>query len=344
MPQFTSYMRRFFVRNNYDLVHANFFLSGLVAMELKRLTGTPFAITFHALGKVRRIHQKSCDEFPDARLEIEERIAAEAERIIAECPQDEEDLLTLYDAVPDRISMVPCGFDPREMYPVERSRARRLLGLPDGKIILQFGRMVKRKGVETLVRAFAKLATAGNSDATLVIVGGETRDPDPVRTPELGRLMSIARELGVADRIIFTGSRDRDELRFFYSAADVFVSVPWYEPFGITPLEAMACGVPVIGSDVGGIKFTVADGETGFLVPPQDECALAGRLHDLLSDEMLGSEFRRNAIERVHRNFTWKKVAYRLETLFAEAARDGRFSFPLVADGSYASRQPRGVA
>ena len=119
------------------------------------------------------------------------------------------------------------------------------------------------------------------------MVGGESREPDPATTPEIGRLQAIARAEGVADAVTFVGSRGRAEIRDYYSAADVFVSTPWYEPFGITPLEAMACGTPVIGSAVGGIKMTVLHGETGFLVPPDDPEALAARLGDVLRDPAL---------------------------------------------------------
>src|SRR5262245_46869110 len=116
----------------------------------------------------------------------------------------------------------------------------------------------------------------------LLVVGGESREPDPAATPEIGRLRRVAAEEGVAGAVTFVGSRRRDELRLYYAAADVFVTTPWYEPFGITPVEAMACGRPVVGAAVGGIKATVRDGETGFLVPPKDPAALAERLARLL--------------------------------------------------------------
>ena len=104
----------------------------------------------------------------------------------------------------------------------------------------------------------------------LLVVGGESRQPDPRITPEIGRLQSVADEENVQSLVTFVGSRGRSELNTYYSAADIFVTTPWYEPFGITPLEAMACGVCVVGSAVGGIKMTVADGKTGYLVPPRD--------------------------------------------------------------------------
>ncbi|MCY0990464.1 glycosyltransferase [Nannocystis sp. ILAH1] len=319
MPAFTREVAAHARRERYDLAHANFFMSGLVAAELKRELGVPFAVTFHALGKVRRQHQGQADGFPDERFAIEARIVAEADVIVAECPQDEVDLMTLYAADPEKLVMVPCGFDPEEFWPGGRAEARAALGLGDGdRIVLQLGRMVPRKGVDNVIRALARLP--GELRARLVVVGGESRRPDPALTPEIGRLMAVARDEGVAERVTFVGSRGRGELRDYYVAADVFVSTPWYEPFGITPLEAMACGVPVIGANVGGIAHTVAHGETGYLVPPSDPDALADKLALVLSQPRLARRLAQLGLQRVHALFTWEKVAARLADAFAAAA------------------------
>jgi glycosyltransferase involved in cell wall biosynthesis len=154
----------------------------------------------------------------------------------------------------------------------------------------------------------------------LVIVGGESEDPDPALTPEIGRLQAIASEEGVGERVVFTGRRSREWLQYYYSAADLFVSTPWYEPFGITPLEAMACGTPVIGSRVGGLQYSVRDGETGYLVPPNDPEALCERMARLLADPALLSQFSQQAVEWVNRHFTWRKVAAQLARVYAEVA------------------------
>jgi len=186
----------------------------------------------------------------------------------------------------------------------------------DEKIILQLGRMVPRKGVDNVIRAIGKLKD--HAALRLVIVGGEADTPDPVLTPEIKRLQQIAEEEKVADRVIFTGRRGRDVLKYYYAAADIFVSTPWYEPFGITPLEAMACGTPVIGANVGGIKHSVADGQTGFLVPPHQPNALAEKIMHLLSDEKMYRAMQKNAIRRVNRFFTWSKVADGVHHLYHE--------------------------
>ncbi|HXH83540.1 MAG TPA: glycosyltransferase, partial [Candidatus Tectomicrobia bacterium] len=326
MAEFREHMERFVRRQRvrYALAHANFWMSGLVAADLRRTLGLPFVITFHALGRVRRAHQRAADEFPDARFVIEDRIVAEADHLIAECPQEEEDLIRHYNADPARISIIPGGFDPAEFSPVSKPLARVSLGLdPDAPIVLQLGRLVPRKGVDTVIRAIARLRRQHGVPARLLIVGGETNDPDTRATPEIGRLQGIAREEQVEDAVVFVGRRGRDVLRYYYSAADVFVTTPWYEPFGITPVEAMACGTPVIGANVGGIKFTVRDGETGYLVPPDDPAALAERVAHLFRHPRLMTVFRRQAVRRANDLFTWRHVASGVAGLYEDVLAAG---------------------
>ena len=319
MDEFTANMLYYIKMNvlEYELIHANFFMSALVASNLKKYLYIPYVVTFHALGLVRKIHQKEKDAFPAERINIEKHIVADADQLIAECPQDREDLIVYYGADPSKITIVPCGFNPKEFYPMEKALAREMLNLDAGeKIILQLGRMVPRKGVDNVIRAIGKLKD--HAALRLVIVGGEADTPDPVLTPEIKRLQQIAEEEKVADRVIFTGRRGRDVLKYYYAAADIFVSTPWYEPFGITPLEAMACGTPVIGANVGGIKHSVADGQTGFLVPPHQPNALAEKIMHLLSDEKMYRAMQKNAIRRVNRFFTWSKVADGVHHLYHE--------------------------
>ncbi|MGA9924817.1 MAG: glycosyltransferase [Isosphaeraceae bacterium] len=319
MGEFTAFVLQACRCKPYDLLHANFFMSGLVAADVKAVLGTPFVVTFHALGRVRRLYQLETDSFPEERLAIEDRIIAEADRIIAECPQDEEDLIRLYDADPEKITIVPCGFDPAEFWPLEKAAARVALGLdPDERLILQLGRMVPRKGVETAIRGLGRLRAQHGISARLLVVGGESDDADAQITPEIGRLRKIASAEGLDQEVNFVGRRGRDQLRYYYSAADLFVTTPWYEPFGITPVEAMACGTPVVGSNVGGIKFTVRDGENGYLVPPNDPEALAERIAHLYQNPKLLSVLSRQAVRRANDLFTWQRVTGAVADLYEE--------------------------
>jgi glycosyltransferase involved in cell wall biosynthesis len=323
MDEFAAFLIEFFCgeREPYHVIHANFFMSGLAALKVKAALGVPLVTTFHALGRVRRIHQGADDGFPDERFAIEDELVARSDIVVAECPQDEADLVEHYDADPGRIQIVPCGFNADEFRPVERRAAREALGWQqDEFIVLQLGRLVQRKGIDNVVRGVGLLKQTFGASARLYVVGGNSDAPNELATPEIARLRAIAHESGAAEQTVFVGRRGRAQLRYIYSAADVFVTTPWYEPFGITPVEAMACGTPVIGADVGGIRYSVADGLTGFLVPPRDPAALAARLAQLRRDPDLARRMGEAGLARARAAFTWKGVGESLAQIYARAA------------------------
>lgn len=331
----------------YDLVHANFFMSGMVALHLKRVLGLPFVITFHALGRVRRLAQGAADGFPAERMGIEAALMRSADRIVAECPQDRLDMEQLYGAAPARIAVVPCGFAPDEFRPVPMPEARRRLDIPpECFVVLQLGRMVPRKGIDTVIQGVAMLRQRHGVNAGLVVVGGDDGHGHARRGPngaagtgdvsgtrdgaELGRLRQLARELGVAQHVRFAGRQPRAALRDYYSAADVFASTPWYEPFGITPVEAMACARPVVGAEVGGIKSTVLDGVTGYLVPPRDPAALAERLARLHRQPALAQTMGNTGRARACEHYTWQRVAQQVMALYQEVLDEHRAAAELA--------------
>jgi glycosyltransferase involved in cell wall biosynthesis len=295
-------------------------MSALVAADIKKVLNIPFVVTFHALGIIRRLYQGSRDAFSPERINIEKRVVNEADHIIAECPQDEYDLINYYNADRNRISIIPCGFSSKEFFPIDKMKARVRLGFkPDEKILLQIGRIVERKGVDNVIRILGHLRK-NNCDCKLVIVGGECDRESFEKNEEVCRLKSVAAAEGVTDHVLFTGRKSRTELKYYYSAADVFITTPWYEPFGITPLEAMACGTPVIGANVGGIKYSVANAKTGYLVPPKDPASGAEKAAIILYNQGLADQMRRNALDRVNTMFTWKKVCDQLSLLYNKIA------------------------
>ena len=327
MAEFTQFVLAFIEREQaaaeqlqpqpaYHLIHANFWMSALVAQKIKQQQGIPFVVTFHALGKIRRQHQGVLDKFPTERFAIEESVIRSADCIIAECPQDQDDLINLYGANPNKIQIVPCGVDSGEFWPIPKTQARQTLGIPlDQRLVLQLGRLVPRKGIDTVIQGVAKLNQQG-TETHLMVVGGNAPTPDSNATPEIGRLQALSKHLQIDCKVEFTGQRDREVLKYYYSAADVFVTAPWYEPFGITPLEAMSCGTPVIGTRVGGIKFTVKDGETGFLIPPKDPVQLCDRLSYLFQNPCILNLLGQQAIRHVNQQFTWPRVVSLLSALY----------------------------
>jgi D-inositol-3-phosphate glycosyltransferase len=309
----------------YDIVHANFFMSGIVAQHLKQVLGIPYVITFHALGHVRRLAQGAADAFPPARVRIESMLMRHADRIIAECPQDRQDMEQLYGAPPERIAMAPCGFDPDELWPVPMADARARLSLAQDKfIVLQLGRLVPRKGVDTVIQGVAMLRARYGIDAQLLVVGGESDRVHGRDHPEMARLRAFAGQLGIAEHVRFTGQKARAELRDCYGAANVFVTTPWYEPFGITPVEAMACARPVIGSEVGGIKSTVVDGSTGFLIPSRDPQAVAERLFALQQNPTLARSMGEEGLRRAYQHYTWRIVARQAAAIYSAVLEQAR--------------------
>ena len=298
-----------------DVVHAHFWMSGLAAVRSAAPRAIPVVQTFHALGVVKRRHQGTCDTSPDERIRLETELATTVDWVAATC-SDEVDELVAMGRSRDLVSVVPCGVDVDEFTPFGPTAPR---GKPYR--IVAVGRLVPLKGIETMIRAMAALP-----DAELVIAGGPDKselDDDA----EAIRLQRLANRLGVADRVHLFGSVLREEMPMLLRSADVVAATPWYEPFGIVPLEAMACGVPVVASAVGGMLDTVIDHLSGRLVPPEDPAALAGAIAPILQDNdfrrALGHAGRRRVCER----YGWDHVAHdtvRVYRHVTSRARSGR--------------------
>lgn len=329
MPAFCNSMLNFVLRERvqYDVAHGHFWMSGWVVAQLRRHLSIPTVQLFHALGAAKQRHQGSADTSPDIRIGVEREVIAAVERVIVQCPAEQDELIQDYGADSHKLVQIPAAVNTAMFAPMSQAEARRRSGIEESQpTIVYVGRVLPRKGIRNIVQALALLTREHEWPVPpqLVIVGGATPEPDPVATPEIGAIHELAAELGVETQVHCLGCRPPEELREYYCAADVVATTPWYEPFGLTPLEAMACGRPVVGSDVGGISFTIQDGVTGFLVPPHDPAGLAARLHLLLTNPQLRDSMSRAARQSVEREFTWSIVAERTvalyETLFAPRA------------------------
>jgi hypothetical protein len=319
MPAFRNAFLRFAARQGqpYDLVHGNFWMSGWVAGTLRQRYGTPAVQIFHALGTTKQQHQGPADTSPRERIAVERSVVRQVDRLIAQCPDERDELIDGYQARPEKITIIPAGVNLERFRPVERGEARARLGIPaEDFVAVYVGRMLPRKDVRNIVRAMALLSWGTEKPLRLLIVGGDRSEPDPDSTPEIGVLQALGRELGVSHLLNFTGKRGPDELRYYYAAGDVAVTTPWYEPFGLTPIEAMACGRPVIGSAVGGITFTIQDGATGFLVPPADPEALARQLRFVLDHPEQTNLMGAWARSRAERHFSWATTAAQTAALY----------------------------
>ncbi|MFF4618906.1 glycosyltransferase [Nonomuraea jabiensis] len=295
MPAFAEQLARCWARRAPDIVHAHFWMSGTAA--LLAAGDRPVVQTFHALGAVKRRWQGSADTSPPGRIDAERRIGREAAAVLATCSDEVGELRAM--GVPDhRISIVPCGVDLEHFTP-EGPRAAR----GARPRVLSIGRLVPRKGVDTVLRALREVP-----EAELLIAGGSDGDP------EAARLAGLAGAYGLADRVKVLGSVPHDEVPALMRSADVVVTVPWYEPFGMVPLEAMACGVPVIASAVGGHLDTV-DG-CGVLIPPRRPQALARELRDLLGAPQRAAELGAAGARRATQRYGWPRVAEQTEAVY----------------------------
>ncbi|MDQ4034285.1 MAG: glycosyltransferase [Actinomycetota bacterium] len=310
MPEFGEHLARRWVQQPPDIVHAHFWMSGLAAQRGVRSigsTGIPVVQTFHALGVVKRRHQGAADPSPPSRLSLEHSLARDAALVIATCSDEVTELAAL-DVPAQRVAVVPCGVDLDRFCP-HGPRASR-----DGRYrILSLGRLVPRKGVETTIRALT-----GVPSAELIIAGGG----DATTEAERARLAGIAQDCEVSERVRLIGHVPRKDVPALLRSADVVVSVPWYEPFGMVPLEAMACGVPVVASAVGGHLDTVVEGRTGALVPPRDASALAQRLRELLADPGRLAAIGSAAAARARSRYGWDRIAGDTEQLYRRVLAD----------------------
>jgi D-inositol-3-phosphate glycosyltransferase len=291
-----------------DIVHAHFWMSGRAAATAARALDLPLVQTFHALGCVKRRHQGRADTSPDARVPAERQLTRRVDRVIATCEDELFELIRM-GAPRGRVSVVPCGVDTVDFSPDGPA-------LPRGERprLVSIGRLVRRKGVDEVVTALA--AVPG---AELLIAGGPA---EATLDPDTARLQALAARHGVSDRVRFLGAVPRAEVPALLRSADAVVCAPWYEPFGIVALEAMACERAVVATAVGGMQDTVVHGVTGLHVPPRSPDALAAALRDLLSDPKLPKAFGRAGRARVMARYTWTRVAAATERVYEDVLNE----------------------
>ncbi len=304
VAEFSKGLRRAWQLNRPDVAHSHFWMSGVATIAAADVLGIPTVHTYHALGVEKLRHQGSADTSPAIRIFEEARIAREADCIVATSRAEVNELQRM-DAPSNAIRVIPCGVNVEQFSPHGLGEHRN----PDVLRVVSLSRLVPRKGVDTIIESMASIANA----ELIVAGGGEAgRFADD---PETRRLLGFASECDVADRVFLRGPIERGRVAELLRSADVVVCTPWYEPFGIVALEAMACAVPVVASAVGGLKDTVVDGVTGLHVSPRSPEQLAQALRRLQGDARLRQSFGRAARERVVSHYAWSNVA--LETLHA---------------------------
>ena len=294
----------------YDLVHSHYWLSVVAGDELTRRWGVPHLAMFHTLGEVK-LRARASESEPPERLEAERRLVNTVDRVVAATEHERQLLRQLYRVPRERVAVIPLGVDLGDFRPRSQAQARAALGFDgDERLLLAVGRIEPLKGFDILIRALAEMTE--RERVTLVLIGGDER-----AAAEFARLRAIAGEVGVAERVRFLGAVPHEQIAQYYDAADLVAVPSFYESFGLVALEAMASGVPVVASRVGGLTSTVADGRTGYLVPWRCPEPFAEKIDLLLANrplrESLGAAGR-CSMER----YAWEKIAAALIELYSE--------------------------
>ena len=306
---------------NYDLIHSHYWLSGWVGQKLTQAWGAPHIQMFHTLGLMKNRVALSFEERePEIRITTEHDVMRAADCLIAATPAERIQLMWLYGADMRKIRVIAPGVNIQTFQPIDIEQARAAINMPaDSRMLLFVGRIEPLKGIETLLRAIALLREQSSdylSNLWVAIVGGDT-DPDEAEDMELQRLKTLRQELGLQDFVIFVGARQQEMLQYYYAASEAVIMPSYYESFGMVALEAMACGTPVIASEVGGLAYLVQDGVTGFHVPDRDPAELAGKIRLLLDNTELRREMSL-AASKYARQFAWPLITDRVVDVYKD--------------------------
>jgi D-inositol-3-phosphate glycosyltransferase len=331
LSEFACGVQRFrlLTGRRYDLLHAHYWLSMPPALHFQDRWRVPLVAQFHTLAQLKnRVARDDLEREFEARLDLEKTAIAEADRVLALSPHDRRQMIEHYGACARKVEVVPGGVDLQRFKPGSRAAARRHLKLPEDAAVLLFvGRIQRLKGVEVLLRAAAELVEARPAGRPLrvLVVGGQP-DGGPLQKPErqeIERLRALATRLGLQQAVTFVGAVEQGRLPLYYRAADVTVMPSSYESFGLVAAESMACGTPVVASQVGGLRSLIADGETGFLIRWLHPHLFAERLELLIRDPALAASLGRAAAQAT-RGLSWAATADRLLALYEQLLASDR--------------------
>lgn len=324
LPQFAEGIRRFAAEKgiHYDAIHSHYWMSGIAGNTLKQQWGVPLVHMFHTLGLMKnRVAQNPSEMEGEYRVNGEFEVLQAADRVIAATPAEQSQLEFLYKARKEKITVIPPGVDLSHFYPIPADEAKCAIGVPDTDTMLLFvGRIEPLKGVDTLIRAIAHMHSTGVAERHphyLAIIGGDPNANPQDLNSEMARLKQLSQNLGLEDLVVFLGKRDQSSLPYYYSAADVLIMPSHYESFGMVALEAMACGTPVVASQVGGLAFLIQDDVTGYVVPGGDYLALSERLTRLLRQPELREQLGQQAAAYA-RAYAWETVVDRIGEVYQE--------------------------
>lgn len=323
IPEFAEGIKQFAEEKGitYDVIHSHYWMSGLAAEALSDAWGgTPIVHMFHTLGEMKNRVARSQDELAGQdRLDGERQVLRRVNRIVAATMAELTQLRFLYRADSSKMVIIPPGVDTSHFYPIPADEAKQFIGLkPENRMVLFVGRIEPLKGIDTLIQAMSCLSLMdAQSPVHLAIIGGDVSVSYEEMSEEMKRLQKMCDELCMGGMVVFLGKRGQDTLPYYYSAAEVLVMPSLYESFGMVALEAMACGTPVIASEVGGLGYLVQNNVTGFTIPDSDPGVLCERISTLLEDHALRQKMGSRATEYAS-DYAWERIADQMIRLYRE--------------------------
>lgn len=320
IPQFVDGIKAFACdkKIKYDIIHSHYWMSGIAAASLSDgWAGSPIVHMFHTLGEMKNRIARTDEEREGAyRIEGEKQVLRRADRIVVATLAELTQLRFLYKADASKMVVIPPGVNVSRFYPIPSDEAKMYIGLqPEDRMILFVGRIEPLKGVDTLLEAMSCLQMKESRPVHLAIIGGDPSASPEEMNVEMARLKNLCEVLGLDQSVVFLGVRDQDKLSYYYSAAEVVVMPSHYESFGMVALEAMACGTPVIASEVGGLAYLVRDGETGFTIPAEEPETLCEKLSWLLNDDELHAKMSAQAAAYAQ-DYAWEKIAKQIVDVY----------------------------
>jgi D-inositol-3-phosphate glycosyltransferase len=320
IPEFVEGVKQFAAEKDirYDIIHSHYWMSGIAADSLSEAWGgTPILHMFHTLGEMKnRIARSEAEREGQYRIDGEKQVLRRADRIVVATLAELTQLRFLYKASDRKLVVIPPGVDVCHFYPIPADEAKMYVGLkPEDRMVLFVGRIEPLKGVDTLIQAMSCLQWKEERPVHLAIIGGDPGASPEEMSAEMARLQKLCDDLAVGQTVVFLGKRDQDKLPYYYSAAELVVMPSHYESFGMVALEAMACGTPVIASEVGGLAYLVRDGETGFTIPDQEPDTLCEKISWLLNDHHLHETMSQRAVEYAQ-DYAWEKIAKQIVDVY----------------------------
>jgi len=302
----------------YDIIHSHYWMSGIAAEALSEAWGgTPIVHMFHTLGEMKnRIARSTEEREGEYRINGEKQILRRADRVIVATIAELTQLRFLYKADASKLVVIPPGVDVCHFYPIPADEAKMYVGLKaHDRMVLYVGRIEPLKGVDTLIEAMSCLQWKEERPVHLAIIGGDPAVSPRQMSSEMARLQKLCDDLSVGQTVVFLGKRDQDKLPYYYSAAELVVMPSHYESFGMVALEAMACGTPVIASEVGGLAYLVKDGETGFTIPDQEPDTLCEKISWLLNDHDMHAAMSQRAVEYAQ-DYAWETISKQIVDVY----------------------------